>query len=384
MKDKIEIVVGDVWTHTSISNMTETVAKVSENHVWLEDTNDECRMSRRGFEQNWKRVQEAKCWMCKPLDRKDCSLCYGTGVLSGTKYDDAKKEFENELYEKLKPIIDNWTTEENMNDSIMSQEPTDDVTSFQTRAAHWASTCFPADYVIDNQERNDRFLEESLELVQACGGNAKDAHTLVDYVFNREVGEKTQELGGVMVTLAVLSSVHNMDMNTAAENELVRNWFNIEKIRKKQANAPKDSPITEQRCGQCHHFAHCTFLIQAKEDWTECDWKPSKFVLSKAERDIKQMVPTPVYNDTFEQNNTTGHLAFIEDSGIYDEEEPSLDDHLERAIVQLAGVATAAMGATNDPAHQGDYGWSPAYQEVLDLRLKYDALKNKIKEISDM
>lgn len=49
-------------------------------------------------------------------------------------------------------------------------------------------------------------------------------------------------------------------------------------------------------------------------------------------------------------------------------------DELEQCRVQLAGCLTAAEGGTSEPvvAKQGDYGWSLAYQKVLDLRRKYD------------
>jgi hypothetical protein len=42
--------------------------------------------------------------------------------------------------------------------------------------------------------------------------------------------------------------------------------------------------------------------------------------------------------------------------------------------VQLAGCAVAAGGGTTDDvlAKPGDYGWSPAYHDVLVLRQKYD------------
>lgn len=45
---------------------------------------------------------------------------------------------------------------------------------------------------------------------------------------------------------------------------------------------------------------------------------------------------------------------------------------LEQAYVQLAGCLTAAEGAIREPAKQGDYGWSLAYQKVLELRIEYE------------
>ena len=52
----------------------------------------------------------------------------------------------------------------------------------------------------------------------------------------------------------------------------------------------------------------------------------------------------------------------------------SLAHDLEQARVQLARCSAAASGATKQPARPGQYGWSLAYQDVLDLRIKYDRL----------
>lgn len=114
---------------------------------------------------------------------------------------------------------------------------------FQRGVDAWMDACFTAEIKADVQERCDRFVEESLEFVQAAGYSAARAHALVDYTFGRPPGEINQEVGGVMVTLAAMCNTLRVDIGGAAETELARVWTKIDKIREKQAAKPTGSSL---------------------------------------------------------------------------------------------------------------------------------------------
>ena len=116
---------------------------------------------------------------------------------------------------------------------------------FQQRVHPWMMVCFGEEISRDVVERNHRFLEEALELVQSTGCTASEAHQLVDYVFARDIGETRQEIGGVMVTLAALCLALGENMHEAGEIELARIWTKVEAIRAKQAGKPKHSPLPQ-------------------------------------------------------------------------------------------------------------------------------------------
>ncbi|EPJ7982428.1 hypothetical protein L4Z68_001435 [Pseudomonas aeruginosa] len=128
---------------------------------------------------------------------------------------------------------------------MKSQQEVDQVAPFQSRVMDWLLECFGPAIAGDVTERNHRYLEEALELVQACGCTAAEAHNLVDYVFGRPVGETSQEVGGVMVTLAALCLAQGIDMSHAGEVELSRisQPEMVERIREKQKRKPAMSPL---------------------------------------------------------------------------------------------------------------------------------------------
>lgn len=109
------------------------------------------------------------------------------------------------------------------------------------QAASWLLRCFGDQITYSRTERNQRFLEEALEVVQACGMTETEVKFAVQYVYSRPVGEPSQEVGGVMVCLAGLCLANDIDFQKAALAELAR--INqpeiIEKIREKQKTKPR-------------------------------------------------------------------------------------------------------------------------------------------------
>lgn len=131
---------------------------------------------------------------------------------------------------------------------LAEPEPAPAVTgerTFQTRVREWCIACFGRTVADDSEQRAYRFLEESVELFQALGLGADEAHSLVDYVFARPTGVTTQEVGGVMVTLGALCAAVGVDMAHAGEAEIARveTPDAIARIRQKQASKPAGSAL---------------------------------------------------------------------------------------------------------------------------------------------
>lgn len=111
---------------------------------------------------------------------------------------------------------------------------------FQEDVQSWVNKCFGEEIAKDIVERNYRFFEEAIELVQASGMSKEQCLTLIDYVYNRPDGQVEKEVGGVIVTLSALCSARNIGLGVCAVVELDRIELMTDKIREKQKNKPKD------------------------------------------------------------------------------------------------------------------------------------------------
>lgn len=119
------------------------------------------------------------------------------------------------------------------------------ISAFQQAVGAWMKGTFTRAITLDRTERADRFLEESLELLQANNYSKERALALVDYVYSRPVGEARQELGGVMVTVAAYANALHIPMEIAALDELTRCWDKQELIREKQKAKPSGSALPQ-------------------------------------------------------------------------------------------------------------------------------------------
>lgn len=117
--------------------------------------------------------------------------------------------------------------------------------SFQNQVRKWVEAAFGIAVADNKTERIQRFFEEATELAQAVGMPKANALILVDYVYARPVGTINQEFGGTCTTLNALASAHRVNLEQVQYDELQSMWERIDKIREKQKNKPKGSPLPQ-------------------------------------------------------------------------------------------------------------------------------------------
>jgi len=116
----------------------------------------------------------------------------------------------------------------------MKTEKFPETIDIQNRVARWVERVLNT-AAMDRHERALRFLEESIELVQAVGVEQQVVWRMVDFVYSRKAGETRQELGGVGVTLLGLSQACGEVLSQCVNKELDRiDSLTTEKVRQRQ------------------------------------------------------------------------------------------------------------------------------------------------------
>lgn len=109
-----------------------------------------------------------------------------------------------------------------MYESFSGSNNLENMSAYQDTIEIWSQEVFGDDIACDMLERIMRFLEEAIELAQAEGMTQAEVNRVTDYVFNRNIGDCNQEVGGVMVTLAAYCSKKGISMSEEAIKEYHR------------------------------------------------------------------------------------------------------------------------------------------------------------------
>src|SRR5580704_3253742 len=91
----------------------------------------------------------------------------------------------------------------------------------QHDAYEWGVRTF-GDVARSNRERARRFIEEAIELAQACGMHPVEVARILEHVYNKPPGEVFQEAGGVGITLLMLCHAFGISADHAERTELQR------------------------------------------------------------------------------------------------------------------------------------------------------------------
>ena len=94
--------------------------------------------------------------------------------------------------------------------------------SLQTRLCAWLNECVGKRDAEDKDERDARFLEEAIELMQARGRSKEEIHQMVESVYAKPVGQVPQEIAGTLMTLFALAQSHGYDLMGLGEQEYRR------------------------------------------------------------------------------------------------------------------------------------------------------------------
>lgn len=113
----------------------------------------------------------------------------------------------------------------------------------QQQVADWTTRTFGPS-TMQPSERVARFMEEAIELAQACGVQPSLIEKLTAHVYAKPVGEPSQEMGGVGITLLALAASLGFSAEVAERTE----WARVEAIPaehfRKRHNLKADAGIS--------------------------------------------------------------------------------------------------------------------------------------------
>lgn len=95
------------------------------------------------------------------------------------------------------------------------------ISELQSNVEDWMKLVFGI-RARNREQRIARFMEEALELAQACEMTQSQIEQLTRYVYDRPKGRVGQEISGVLVTLSALATSEGVVMQHEIYKELKR------------------------------------------------------------------------------------------------------------------------------------------------------------------
>ena len=105
---------------------------------------------------------------------------------------------------------------------------------FQICAWDWLCLALGRAVARNKRQRALRFIEEAIELAQALGLGEHEIVAEARKVYSQPAHGIEREIGGVLVTLAVLCEAHTLNMERIGDDTLNDNHKRIDQIREKQ------------------------------------------------------------------------------------------------------------------------------------------------------
>lgn len=200
-------------------------------------------------------------------------------------------------------------------------------------------------------------------------GSREVAAWLQSFPYDFQVWDKLTKLGGMQD--AIIEGKGILRGKEQMVDQMAANYIKI------PIGPHKDIPVANAACyfsevaeALCKKFPEAPFACYYM------DRKDGK--MQWGMRTLKKDFDVSVVAKIYGGGGSAGAAGFTT-QGIQ-----ALKAEIEQYQVQMAGVSTAAGGwAGKTPPVQGDYGWSVAFQDVLELRKKYEEALTKIDTLND-